>query len=171
MRNIFLIGFMGCGKSTVADKFQELYGMQIREMDQIIAERAGKSIPHIFEECGEEYFRDLESHTLKDICQGTGQVVSCGGGIVLRDENVSSMKSSGVVIWLTAKPETILERVVGDENRPILQGKKTLEDIVELMEQRHDKYEKAADVVILTDDKSIQAICEEIVHNLTQIGE
>ena len=67
----------------MADKFQELYGIQIREMDQIIAERAGKSIPHIFEECGEEYFRDLESHTLKDICQGTGQVVSCGGGIVL----------------------------------------------------------------------------------------
>ena len=171
MRNIFLIGFMGCGKSTVAVELQNLYRMQVREMDQMIVDRAQMSIPQIFEKYGEGYFRDLESKLLKEIGADSNQVVSCGGGVVLRQENVLEMKQSGNIVLLTAKPETILVRVLEDNNRPILQGKKTVKDISELMEKRREKYEMAADIVLETDDKSIQEICEEVINKLVKIGE
>lgn len=170
MRNIFLIGFMGCGKSTIAAALQKLHGMQVCEMDQMIVERTQMSIPRIFESYGEEHFRDLESELLEEIGKDSNQVVSCGGGVVLRQENVSEMKQSGNIVLLTAKPETILERVSEDNNRPILQGKKTLEDISELMEKRREKYEMAADIVIMTDGKSIHEICEEVINKLAKIG-
>lgn len=171
MRNIFLIGFMGCGKSTVAAELQNLYNMQVREMDQMIVERAQMSIPKIFEMYGESHFRDLESNLLREIQTGSNQVVSCGGGIVLREHNVSEMKKNGNVVLLVAKPETILKRVSGDNNRPILEGKKTVADISELMERRREKYEATADIVVETDDKTIQEICKEIMKKLEKIGE
>ena len=171
MRNIFLIGFMGCGKSTVATELQWLYGMQVCEMDQMIAEKAQMSIPQIFEKYGEEYFRDLESDLLKEIGRDSNQVVSCGGGVVLREKNVSEMKRSGDIVLLTAKAEIILGRVLEDNNRPILQGKKTVKDISELMERRREKYELAADVTIATDGKSINEICQEVINKLAKIGE
>ena len=171
MRNIFLIGFMGCGKSTVAAELQNLYGMQVCEMDQMIVESAQMSIPQIFQKYGEEYFRDLETELLVEIGANSNQVVSCGGGIVLRQENISEMKQSGNIVLLTANPETILRRVSGDNNRPILQGKKTVKDISELMEKRREKYEMAADIMIATDDKAIHEICEEIINKLAEIGE
>ena len=171
MRNIFLIGFMGCGKSTVAAELQNLYGMQVCEMDQMIVESAQISILQIFQKYGEEYFRDLETELLVEIGANSNQVVSCGGGIVLRQENISEMKQSGNIVLLTANPETILRRVSGDNNRPILQGKKTVKDISELMEKRREKYEMAADIMIATDDKAIHEICEEIINKLAEIGE
>lgn len=169
--NIFLIGFMGCGKSTVADEFQQKHGMRVCEMDQMIVDREQMEISQIFHLHGESYFRDLETKILKEICQKDNQVISCGGGVVLREENVSAMKSAGSVVWLTAKPETILERVYEDTNRPILQGKKNISAISELMENRREKYESAADIVIETDGKDIPSICEEIINRLTKMGE
>lgn len=160
--NIFLIGFMGCGKSTVAKSFSQMYGMDMVEMDQEISMKQNMSIPDIFEQYGEEYFRDLESALLKEIGAGARQIVSCGGGVVLRPENVAEMKKTGRIVLLTAKPETILKRVSGNEDRPILKGRKTIEDITALMEARCPKYEAAADIVVSTDDKSIEEICEEI---------
>ena len=129
------------------------------------------SIPQIFENYGEEYFRDLETRLLVELGANSSQVVSCGGGVVLRQENVSEMKRNGDIVLLTAKPETILGRVAEDNNRPILQGKKTVKDISELIEKRREKYELAADVTIETDDKSICEICEEIIDKLAKIGE
>lgn len=168
--NIYLIGFMGCGKSTVASKLNQMYGMHVVEMDQEISERQKMSIPDIFAQYGEAYFRDLESELLRDIQSGSNQVVSCGGGVVLREQNVADMKNNGRIVLLTAKPETILKRVSENDDRPILQGKKTVEDITALMEARRNKYEEAADVVIATDDKSIEAICKEILETIKEIG-
>ena len=168
--NIYLIGFMGCGKSTVASKLNQMYGMHVVEMDQEISERQKMSIPDIFAKYGEAYFRDLESELLRDIQSGSNQVVSCGGGVVLRGQNVADMKNNGRIVLLTAKPETILKRVSENDDRPILQGKKTVEDITALMEARRNKYEEAADVVIATDDKSIEAICKEILETIKEIG-
>ncbi|MBQ8559262.1 MAG: shikimate kinase [Tyzzerella sp.] len=168
MRNIFLIGFMGCGKSTVASGLQRMYGMKVVEMDQLISERQGMSIPQIFEQYGENYFRDLESELVAEIQGMENQVVSCGGGVVLREQNVAKMKENGQVVLLTAKPETILERVKYDNNRPVLKGRKTVAGITELMEARREKYEAAADIVIHTDKKSIPKICEEIMQKLAE---
>ncbi len=165
-QNIFLIGFMGCGKSTVAAGLCKDYKMQVVEMDELIVKQQKMSIPQIFEVYGETYFRDLETNLLKEIGTAENQVVSCGGGVVLREENVKEMKKNGRIVLLTARPETILKRVMHDENRPILKGKKTVEGISELMESRRSRYEAAADIVIHTDDKSIKKICSEIIANV-----
>lgn len=169
--NIFLIGFMGCGKSTVAAKLNQMYGMNVVEMDQEISEQQRMSIPDIFEQYGEPYFRDLESDLLKEIQAGSNQVVSCGGGVVLRKQNVAEMKKNGRIVLLTAKPENILKRVSGNDDRPILKGRKNVQDIAELLEARREKYESAADIIVATDDKSITEICEEIIQKIREAGE
>lgn len=167
--NIFLIGFMGCGKSTVAAKLNRMYGMNVVEMDQMIEKEQHLSIPEIFERYGEEHFRNLESELLKKIQLGSNQVVSCGGGVVLREQNVAEMKKNGRIVLLTAKPENVLKRVKGNDDRPILKGKKNVQDIAQLMEKRREKYEAAADFVVATDDKQVRAICEEIMQKIKGI--
>lgn len=167
--NIFLIGFMGCGKSTVAAKLNRMYGMNVVEMDQMIEKEQHLSIPEIFERYGEEHFRNLESELLKKIQLGSNQVVSCGGGVVLREQNVAEMKKNGRIVLLTAKPENVLKRVKGNDDRPILKGKKNVQDIAQLMEKRREKYEAAADFVVATDDKQVRAICEEIMQKIEGI--
>lgn len=164
--NIILIGFMGAGKSTVARALHTRYDMEIIEMDQLIAHREKKSIPDIFAEYGEKYFRDLETGLLKEMQTTSHKIISCGGGAVLRPENVEIMKQNGKIVLLTATPETILERVKNDNSRPILNGQKSIEGIAKLIEQRREKYEAAADIMIATDHKTMDKICEEIVQKL-----
>ena len=135
MRNVFLIGFMGSGKSTIASYLAENYGMEIIDMDQLIVEREGMAIPDIFAQKGELYFRDVETNLLIQMQGEQNKVVSCGGGVVLRDENVQEMKKSGQVVLLNAKPETILERVKDDDNRPLLRGNKNVQFIRDMMEK------------------------------------
>ncbi len=168
--NVFLIGFMGCGKSSVAAKLHELYQLEVVEMDEVIAQRERRSISEIFAQSGEEYFRQLETDLIAELMSSSGKVVSCGGGVVLRQENVYMMKESGKVVLLTANPETIRKRVESDESRPILKGKKTVEEIHSLMERRKPYYETAADLVIDTEDKNITEICEEIKRKLEKGG-
>ena len=164
--NIVLIGFMGAGKSTISDFLRTVFAMEIVEMDQIIAERQGMSISDIFETYGEEYFRDLETNLLIEMQSRTNVVISCGGGVPMRERNVVEMKKNGRVVLLTAKPETILERVKDNHDRPLLEGNKTVPYIAQLMEKRREKYEAAADIVIETDGKSELQICDELVQSL-----
>ena len=163
MENVFLIGFMGSGKSTIASYLAENYGMEIIDMDQLIVEREGMAIPDIFAQKGELYFRDVETSLLIEIQGEQNKVVSCGGGVVLRDENVQAMKNIGQIVLLDAKPETILERVKDDDNRPLLRGNKNVQFIRDMMGKRQPKYEAAADLVIHTDGKSADEICKEII--------
>ena len=164
--NILLIGFMGAGKSTVADYMKKAYSMDVVEMDQIIAERQGMSISEIFEKYGEEFFRDLETALLVEMQSRKNVVISCGGGVPMRERNIKEMKKNGRVVLLTAKPETILERVKDDHNRPLLEGKKNVEYIAELMEKRRDKYQAAADLIVETDGRTAEEICGEIIRKL-----
>ena len=164
--NIFLIGFMGTGKTTIANCLSRKLDRKVVEMDQIIAERQGMSISDIFETYGEEYFRDLETNLLIEMQSRTNVVISCGGGVPMRERNVVEMKKNGRVVLLTAKPETILERVKDNHDRPLLEGNKTVPYIAQLMEKRREKYEAAADIVIETDGKSELQICEELVQSL-----
>ena len=140
-------------------------------MDQIIVEQNQMAISDIFKLYGEEHFRDLESALLEEVQMKENQVVSCGGGVVLRKKNVDIMRQNGIIILLTASPETILKRVENDVSRPVLEGKKTIQGIADLMETRREKYEMAADVTIHTDEKSIAQICEEIQEKMRRIGE
>ena len=169
--NIVLIGFMGAGKSTISDYLSTMFAMKIVEMDQVIAEREQMSIPDIFATYGEEYFRDLETGLLVEMQSRKNTVISCGGGAALRERNVTEMKKNGRVVLLTASPETIFDRVKDSDDRPVLNGRKNVKGISELMEQRREKYEAAADIVINTDNKTVLEVCEERVQRLTEIEE
>lgn len=161
--HIFLIGFMGAGKSTVAAELSHMTGRDQLEMDQMIVEDQGMPIAEIFEKYGENYFRDVETETLVRLKNREPAVVSCGGGIVLREQNIFHMKERGKVILLTATPQTIYERVRNSKDRPVLNGHMNVEYIRELMEKRHEKYEKAADITVATDGKTTKEICKEIL--------
>ena len=164
--NIFLIGFMGAGKSTVAGELKDKLEMDRVEMDQMIVENRGMSISEIFDEFGEAYFRNLESNTLIELQKRKQTIVSCGGGVVMREENSDHMKKNGRVVLLTAKPETIYERVKDSDERPILNGNMNVEYISGLMEKRKERYEAVADVTVATDGKNVTQICEEIIAKL-----
>lgn len=164
--NICLIGFMGAGKSTISDYLNTLFEMKVVEMDQLIVERQGMSISDIFEIYGEPYFRNLETELLVEMQGEKNVVISCGGGVPMREQNVIEMKKNGRVVLLNAKPETVLERVKDDHNRPLLEGNKNVEFIADLMGKRREKYETAADIIIDTDNKTGLEICEEMVQKL-----
>ncbi len=167
--NIVLIGFMGTGKSTVSEYLSTMFAMDVVEMDQEIVKQQGMSIPDIFATYGEEYFRDLETELLINMQERKNVLISCGGGVALRERNIAEMKKNGRVVLLSASPEVIYERVKDCNNRPVLAGRKNVEAIAELMEQRRSKYEAAADVVVDTDHKTVPQICEELVQKLTEM--
>ena len=128
----------------------------------------GMSISDIFETYGEEYFRELETNLLIEMQSRSNVVVSCGGGVPMRERNVVEMKKNGRVVLLTAKPETILERVKDNHDRPLLENNKNVSFIADLLEKRRAKYEAAADIVVETDGKSELEICEELIHRLRE---
>ena len=167
--NIFLVGFMGTGKTTLSGFLKKHTGIEELDMDSTIEKQQGMTISKIFEEKGEPYFRSLETKLLVELQSKSGLLVSCGGGVVLREENVAEMKKSGLVVLLTAKPETILERVKNNDDRPLLRGNKNVEFIGDLMEKRRAKYEAAADIVISTDHKSVLEICQEMIGKLMEM--
>lgn len=164
--NLMLIGFMGTGKSTVASKLKQMLQAEQIEMDALIAEEAGMSIPDIFEKFGESHFRDLETEMLRKFKEKRPVIVSCGGGVVLRDENIEIMKGQGKIVLLTATPQTVYERVKDNGDRPVLNGNMNVEYISELMEKRKLRYEMAADIVIATDGKTVDEICNEILESV-----
>ena len=162
---------MGAGKTSISEYLKTLFAMDIIEMDQIIAEREGMSIPDIFEVHGEQYFRDLETNLLIEMQSRKNVVISCGGGTPLRECNVVEMKKNGRVVLLTASPETIFDRVKDSHDRPVIENNKNVPFIADLMEKRRAKYEAAADIVINTDGKSIIEVCEELVQKLLAMDE
>ena len=169
--NIFLIGFMGAGKSTIARTLQRELGFPLVEMDERIVQEQGMSINDIFAQYGEAHFREIESQLVVDLGKQEPSIVSCGGGVVVRPENTQNMKKSGRIVLLKASPETIFERVKNSTDRPILNGHMNVEYIAELMEKRRVRYEEAADITIQTDGKTREQICEEIIGKLRDTNE
>lgn len=167
--NIMLIGFMGTGKTTVSRCLSQLLESDEVDTDQLIIEKEGISIPDIFKNHGEDYFRNCETNTLIDLESKNQLIVSCGGGIVLKEENVVHMKNNGKVVLLTASPKTILDRVKNSTDRPILNNNMNEEFIEELMEKRRNKYMKAADVIVNTDNKEVLEVAKEIIHKLKEL--
>jgi len=165
-KNIYLIGFMGAGKSTIAAQLKNKLSMKLVEMDARIVEEQGMSINEIFEKYGEAHFRDIESQLVLTIKGEGNTIVSCGGGVVVREENTKAMKEDGTIVFLCATPETIYERVKHSTDRPILNGNMNVEYIAGLMEKRRALYEAAADIKIDTDGKSVLQICDEIISRI-----
>lgn len=168
-RTLFLIGFMGAGKSTVAKALSERLGYPVTEMDADISKKEGMTISEIFEKKGEMYFRELETRLLESFSASAPGIVSCGGGVPMREENVKAMHQSGVTILLEASPSAILERVKDSDERPLLQGRKNVEAIRALMEQREPKYRAAADLTVDTSQLSVSEVCDEILKGLEKL--
>ena len=168
MNNLFLIGFMGAGKSSVSAGLGRMLGREVVEMDERIAAQEGMSIPEIFAQKGEPYFRACETALIKSFAQGAPRIVSCGGGVPLREENVAAMRESGTVVLLTASPEVILERVKDSDERPLLQGHKDVPYIAALMEQRRPRYEAAADITVDTSRLNIEEVCRQVLRQMPE---
>ena len=135
-------------------------------MDKAIEEEQGKSISDIFSQDGEEAFRNMETCFLKRLSEektDKPRVVSCGGGAALREENVRLMKETGIIIYLTATPQTIYERARSSNTRPLLSGNMTVAYISTLMQKRTQAYEHAASHQVSTDEKTAEDICREIL--------
>ena len=162
-KNLFLIGFMGCGKSTMARLLAEKTGKKLIEMDETIEAEAGITINEIFAQYGEAHFRDLETTLIRRISKEGSAIVSCGGGAVLREENVSAMRENGKIVYLSATPQTIYDRIHDQTNRPLLNGNMNVEYIGQLMEKRLPIYEKTADVTVCVDEKEKNTILELIL--------
>lgn len=163
-QNIVLVGFMGTGKSTVGLALEEALKWKLIDVDQAIVEREGMSIPDIFSTRGEEAFRAIESDVLEAIMGRSEQIVATGGGAVLAERNRESMRRNGLVVALKASAETIVARVSGDTNRPLLQGNPA-EFVPILLEKRKEAYD-FADVEIDTDLLTAHEIAGMIVQQM-----
>lgn len=162
-QKLFLIGYMGSGKTTIARTLSARNGIAWVDMDDEIIKTAGKSISDIFAQDGEEAFRSLETSLLKELSEKSGtMIISCGGGVILKDENIAIMKQHGEVIHLSADPETIYHRVKHSTNRPLLKGNMNIDYITQMMEERRERYEKARTAQIITDGKSAESVASEI---------
>lgn len=162
-KHIALIGFMGVGKSSVSRELHRVTGWPEIDTDQKIVETEGCPIPQIFSEKGEPYFRQLETDLIDELGTLSPGIISCGGGMALRDINVKKLHALADVVLLTATPETIYDRVKDSRNRPLLNGNMNVPYIRELMEKRRPFYETAANVVVSTDGKSVSEIAKEIL--------
>jgi shikimate kinase len=157
--NVILIGFMGVGKSTIANGLAKSLGFDVLDTDKMIEESQSRSINEIFATEGEESFREMESLILGNLLGKTDRsVISTGGGIVIREENIKELKSIGIVFWLDAGVDSILDRVSGNRDRPLLKTENPREKIVNLLSEREPLYERCADERIQTDDLSIDEI-------------
>ena len=157
--NVILIGFMGVGKSTIANGLAKSLGFDVLDTDKMIEESQSRSINEIFATEGEESFREMESVILGNLLGKTDRsVISTGGGIVIREENIKELKSIGIVFWLDAGVDSILDRVSGNRDRPLLKTENPREKIVNLLSEREPLYERCADERIQTDDLSIDEI-------------
>lgn len=162
--NIYLIGFMGVGKSVVGRNLARVLKMQFIDSDWAIEHTAGKPIARIFEEEGEPAFREMERAFIEEGHPDEGAVVSCGGGLPVQPGMAGLLREKGVVICLFARPETIVQRTVGNPKRPLLNVEEPEERIRELMKEREPVYMRAG-IGVSTEGRPIS----EIVRNIVRI--
>ncbi|MCF7530492.1 shikimate kinase [Neisseria lisongii] len=152
-RNLILIGLMGAGKSTLGKQAAQALGRPFYDSDQEICACSGVSIPTIFELEGEQGFRNRETAVLKKLTALENIVLATGGGAVLREENRSLLRQSGIIVYLHAEPETLLERTRHDTNRPLLQVNDPLAALQDLYRRRDSIYREAAHIIIESDNR------------------
>jgi shikimate kinase len=164
--NIFLIGPMGVGKSTVGRRLAEATGRRFIDADEEIERRTGVRIEVIFEIEGEPGFRQREARVLDELTRLQGIVLATGGGAVLDPENRARLKRNGSVVYLSAPVEVLVHRTARDRSRPLLKGTDRRQRIDELLRQREPLYQEIADVVVDTSAHSVRDSVDEICRRL-----
>lgn len=162
-KNIVLIGFMGTGKTSVGLALAKRLGRPAHDADALIEAEEHRKIAQIFEERGEDYFRQLEKKKIEELSELEGVILTTGGGAILDPENVERLKKNGVLICLSASTETILKRVGRSRNRPLLKKAADPQKAVEeLLARRRSQYEHAADATVVTDGKTPDEVARMI---------
>lgn len=164
--NIFLVGPMGAGKSTVGRQLAQILSFEFKDSDHEIQRRTGVDIPTIFEYEGEEGFRNRERQVIEELSAQDGIVLATGGGAVLRPENRQDLTSRGVVIYLHCSPEQQFSRTSRDRNRPLLHTEDPLARLREIMEERDPLYRQVADMVVSTERRGTTSVVKEIRRRL-----
>jgi shikimate kinase len=167
--NIFLIGPMGVGKTTIGHHISETLEMTFLDSDLEIEKHTGVSIPLIFEYEGEGGFRKRERAMIAELTAQNNIVLSTGGGVVLNADNRKHLQSRGHVIYLTATVDDLLERTAHSHNRPLLQTENPRQRLETLIEQRHPLYTEVADVIFDTSNRSIRQVVKMVLEHLQQI--
>lgn len=163
--NIFLIGPMGVGKSTIGRQLANLLNKDFMDTDHEIEKRTGVDIPTIFDIEGEEGFRKREAAVLDEMTSGSNLVLATGGGAILLEDNRRALRR-GFVVYLSASLETLIERTRRDKSRPLLQNTDRQKKIKELMMERDPIYRQESDIIVETDGRSAKAVAKEIVDQL-----
>ena len=165
-RNICLIGYMGSGKTTVGQELAARLDMRFEDTDELIVRREGRSIPDIFRDDGEAYFRELETNLLRELSEDRGvknTVLSTGGGLPVDKRNRPLLKAVGCVVYLRASAECLCKRIGNDTNRPLLNTEDRLKKIHDMLDLRGPVYEDCADHIVDTDALSLEETVERVI--------
>ena len=165
-RNIVLVGFMGVGKSVVANKLASDLKRKLVSTDDLIEKKSGKTIADIFRESGESTFRQLEQAVVEELSSQNNLIIDCGGGVVLDQKNIDALKKSGIVIYLYASPEVVVKRAMKETHRPLLKVADPKARILELLKEREPKY-RLADHTIDTSQHIVDQTVKEIIELLS----
>ena len=169
--NVILVGMMGSGKTTVGRLVAERTGREFIDLDEMIEQQVGKRIAQIFEEVGEEGFRELETQTLREIAGATHAVIATGGGLVIKAENRRILQDLGIVVWLDAPPDELLKRIGNDESRPMLHGQNPMKRLERLLSERRGFYADASNIHLDTTELTPEEIAERVSLELGKRGE
>ena len=164
-KNIVLTGFMGTGKTAAGRELSHILNWKLMDLDNEIMQLKGMSISEIFSVFGEPVFRDIETEMIRVTSARKNIIIATGGGAVLRKENIDMLRENGIIVNLSASPETVLRRTGGSDERPLLQVENPLRRITELLEFRMPFYQNA-DVLIDTECKSPLQVAEEILERI-----
>lgn len=165
-QNIFLVGPMGAGKTSIGKRLSKRLKRSFVDSDRVLEERTGVAITTIFELEGENGFRNRESKILRELITLNDAIIATGGGIVVRASNRPLLKENGTVVYLQASVDTQLKRTRHDKKRPLLQTNNRRDKLLALAEQRNPIYESLADITIRTDSQSISNSISQIIEQL-----
>lgn len=168
MNKVYLVGFMGCGKSAIGKRLSFYTKLPFYDMDREIVQKTGMTIPQIFETYGEERFRDMETEFLRTF-RDEKCIIATGGGVAMREENRKLMRAGGLVFFLDAPFRDIWRRIATDKNRPIVQ-RSTRAEIETLYQKRYPAYKKSAHFIVQTKQRSLSKVTEYIAFQMERLS-